>query len=227
MKESRKNLFEKLLQTYPKKFVIVFFRHGMAGTSILRILLCHEEFSHSLKYLGQSDYDDPIRFPDSVEGFEAHRDHNLPFTEQHLACTHLGFYTPWDSGEYSEDIYEYFKLFQQNKLLALKTHNLHLYDKYKKCRCVFLHATGNFNRDISHDVTQEIEKSSKHIPEEAFKIDISNLFSSDYEQFLDEYLKIVNEFDLTPRVNSVRSFVLLWLEKQKRLNIFKQRNLID
>lgn len=216
-----KALFDKLLQTYPERFVILFFNHGMAGSSVLRILLCHREFSISSKYPASSDYDDPIQFPDSVEGFDAHTDHFLSFTEQHLACAHLGFYTPWDSDEeYFEDIYEYFRLFKQNKFLALKTHQIHLYNKYKKSNCVFLYATKDFHRNIPCDFDKDI---SKEIPNEAFKIDVSRLFSLDYEEFLDEYLKIVYEFDLTPRINSVRSFVLLWLERQKRLNNFKQR----
>lgn len=220
-----KNILDKLLQTYPERFVIVFFKQGMAGTSVLRILLCHKEFSYSSKYLGQLDYDDPIRFPDSVEGFEVQTDHNLSFTEQHLACAHLGFYTPWLSDKYVEDAYEYLRLIKQNKFLALKTHLTHLYDKYKNCKCVFLYATNkDFQRSISCNIDYEFYKK---IPDETFNIDVSRLFSSDYEEFLDEYLKIVYEFDLTPRINSVRSFVLLWLERQKRLNNFKQRNLID
>ena len=60
---------------------------------------------------------------------------------------------------------------------------------------------------------------SEYKENNVFRININNLFSYDYDTFLNEYLRLVRKFNLTPRINSVRSFILLWLEKQKRFNL--------
>ena len=46
---------------------------------------------------------------------------------------------------------------------------------------------------------------------------LDKLMSKDYDTFLSEYLKLVLELNLTPRVNSVRAFILMWLERQERM----------
>jgi len=207
-----KKSFEELLLKKPDKFIIIFFNAGMGGSALLRILISHTELYHSFKNLGQTDYDDPIRYPDSIEGFYAHPTHELSFKEQHLACVHLDFHSPWEA---HEDLRKYFEILKKNKTVVLKTHDFSLYEKYKKSKCIFI---------IGNAISTRREINCKYgnppfLPKEVIKVNINNLMSIDYDIFLEEYLKLVFEFNLTPRINSVRAFILMWLEKQKRFNL--------
>lgn len=208
----KKSDFEKLVLKKHNKFIIIFFKAGTAGSALLRILISHNELYHSFKNLGQLEYDDPLKYPDSVAGFGVHLDllHRLPYKEQHLACVHLDFHTPWNA---HEDFREYFKLIKQGETIVLKTHNFDLYEKFKKCKCIYI------LEDKPLDRASINKKDGFHpaIPEGVFVVNINKLMSENYNTFLKEYLKIVYEFDLSPRINSVRSFILMWLERQKRL----------
>ena len=202
--------FEESIVRKPNNFIIIFFNPGMAGSALQRILISHDELHHSFKNFGQMDYDDPIRYPDSSEGFLNYPNHTLSFKEQHLSCAHLNFYTPTDR---EEDILKHYELIKQGKTIVFKTHDFSLYEKFKKSRCVFVIGNKQLNRGINF----EVDMTSFTVPEKVFTVNINSLMSKDYDTFLDEYLKIVFEFDLTPRINSVRSFILMWLERQERL----------
>jgi hypothetical protein len=206
-----KKAFEKLVLKNPDNFIIIFYHGGMAGSSLLRILSAHEELYHSFKDLKQVDYDDPLRYPDSVEGFHIDLNHELSFKEQHLACAHIQFHTPWEN---EEDLLKYFELVMQGKKIALKTHDFSHYEKYKKSKCIFV--TGDNltkRRRIKYNWG-----NPPFLPKEVIKVNMYDLMSTDYNIFLEEYLKLVYEFNLTPRINSVRAFVLMWLERQERFN---------
>ena len=51
--------------------------------------------------------------------------------------------------------------------------------------------------------------------ENVFNIDISKLFSPKRGEFDQEYAKIVNFFNFTPRFSSVRNFILQLLDREK------------
>jgi len=209
MKLLREN-FNELVVKKPDNFIIIFFYAGMGGSSLLRILISHDELYHSFKKLSQFEYDDPLRYPDSIEGFCIHTDHNLSFKEQHLACVHMDFHTPWEDD--NENYIEYFKLVKDNKKVVLKTHNFSLYNKFKKCTCIFIGTDEPLNRGLRVSKNQ----NPPFLPDEVIYVNINNLMSKNYEKFLEEYLSIVYKLNLTPRINSVRSFILMWLERQER-----------
>ena len=210
-KKTLTKAFNKLVLTHPDNFIIIFFKAGTGGSSLLRILISHDELYHSFKYLGQPDYDDPIRYPDSIEGFYAQAHHGLSFKEQHLACAHVDFHTPWNVIN-DDDTMSYFKLVNQGKTVVLKTHDFNLYQKFKNNRCIFIVEDNPLDRgSISSKVG-----NYHSIPEKVFVVNINNLMSKNYDTFLNEYIKLVQEFNLTPRINSVRSFILMWLERQER-----------
>ena len=54
----------------------------------------------------------------------------------------------------------------------------------------------------------------------AFNIDVSNLFSDKEELFKTEYERIVNHFNFTSNINDVRSFMLIYLEREQSVSIF-------
>jgi len=225
--------FENLVVNKPDNFIIIFFNPGMGGSSLLRILIAHKELYHSFKNLGQGDYDDPIRYPDSWEGFSYQFPHPLTMKEQHLGCAHVSFHTPWDytkkeGQKITEDFREYFSLVAQGETIVLKTHRFDLYNKFKKSRCIFVVQNTPLERNInlyerySADNSEPVldafhSGNPSFLPPDVLKVDTNKLMSKDYDTFLSEYMKLVLEFGLTPRVNSVRAFILLWLEKQKRM----------
>ena len=201
---------DKLINKYPDNFIIIFFQFGSGGSSLYRILTSHRELYHSFKNANQVDYDDPIRYPDSIEGFCIQPDHKLSFKEQHIACAHVDLHVlhnPYNS------FLEYIRIIKEGKTVVLRSHNFSLYEKFKNCRCIFIVENEPLDRfTISNKLG-----NPEYIPEEVYIVNISNLMSKNYDTFLEEYLKIVFELDLTPRINSVRSFILMWLERQERL----------
>lgn len=204
-----KERFDELVIKKPDNFIIIFFNAGMGGSSLLRILISHNELYHSFKNLSQFEYDDPLRYPDTIEGFKVHVDHPLSFKEQHLACAHIDFHAPWDD---NENYLEYFKLVKDNKKIVIKTHNFSLYKKFKKCTCIFVVTDEPLDRGLRVANNQ----NPTFLPDEVIYVNINNLMSKDYEKFLEEYLSIVYKLNLTPRINSVRAFILMWLERQER-----------
>jgi hypothetical protein len=205
-----------LIVKKPDKFIIIFFNPGMAGSSLLRILIGHKELYHSFKNLGQSDYDDPLRYPDTWEGFSCQFPHILSMKEQHIACAHVDFHTPFPYGkreEKEEDFREYFSLIKQGETIVLKTHDFELYEKFKKSKCIFIREDTALGRNINQPNTG----NPPFLPKEALVVTIDKLMSKDYDTFLSEYLKLVLELKLTPRINSVRAFILMWLERQERM----------
>ena len=56
----------KLIEKHSDNFVIIFFTGGMAGSALCRILNSHPEFYYKQKYLNQTEYNDPLKFPEKV-----------------------------------------------------------------------------------------------------------------------------------------------------------------
>lgn len=200
----------KLIEKHPDNFVIIFFRGGMAGSALCRILNSHPEFYYKQKYLNQKEYNDPLKFPDSVEGFFV-QDHSwLGFKQQHLGCVHTSFYTPWNDS--SENIIEYFNLVNENRRVVLKTHQFSLIPRFKQVKRIVLEGD-QLDRGFYRN-KYEVEDYSK---ESVFRFEIQNLLSPDFDTFLEAYIQLVQELKLTPKINSVRSFILMWLERQERI----------
>ena len=47
-------------------------------------------------------------------------------------------------------------------------------------------------------------------------VDVNEIFSKDYDTFETAYLDICTKLNITPQINRVRAFILLWLERQER-----------
>lgn len=207
---------ESAIQKLPKKFIIITYPPTWGGSILNRIISAHDEcFTFSRMHLQQDDHDDPIQFPDSVEGFYYQTDHGLTFTEQHLACVHLGFGAPWDDKH--EDSRHYIKAIKSNKIIVLRTHDVSKILDPRFHEVKFVNVVGKrVNRGLvtPNRLPQEIVQTN------VLNFDISKLLNDDYDTFLESYLELATWLELTSRVNSVRAFILLWLEKQKRYKQF-------
>ena len=56
--------------------------------------------------------------------------------------------------------------------------------------------------------------------ENVINLEFNKLTSSNYNEYEDEYLKLCLALNIFPRLNSVRAFILLWAEKQRRYYIY-------
>ena len=75
-------ILNKFLKNYENRFLFILYAHGWAGSLVSRIIRSSHQY-YKLE-------DDPLRFPDNVEGFPYVNVNNpqLNFRKQHLACVH-------------------------------------------------------------------------------------------------------------------------------------------
>jgi hypothetical protein len=208
--------FEKVLAKAPHRFVIITFNGGFGGSILTRIIMSHKDFYFEQSDLLQNEYNDPIRYPDQTEGFFIHSSHFLGFKEQHLSCVHLDFYNHFDYTEIDpQSLSKYIKILKtSDKKIVLKTHDLDLHENKILKNVKFIRVIGN---QLDRKLPTVTQKPVLPIPaDNIFNLPINDLLSYDYEIFLKCYLQLVNWLNTTPRINSVRSFILLWLEKQER-----------
>jgi len=225
-------LFEDLICKYGDRITIIAYLAEFGGSAVRRIITSHAEY--------YSEFENSLAFPDNIEGFERHLDHFLDFKEQHLACAHtddipinISLGAP-RSKVLNEDIDHYLELFyqEQTKLLEnghkvcwrIHDHNPVEISSYPAKIIKLYGAELNrfnkairFNRKVNkhHSASYISPTESKHI----LNIEASKLFSRNYDDYLNEYLKITTYLNVVPKVNSVRQFILLWLEKQERFKL--------
>ena len=195
---------EKLVDNYAKNIDFVYYK-GEFGGNVIHRIICNDD-----KYYW-SDLTSPLSFPDLTEGYAYQTNHFLSFKEQHLACVH-GPDPAYEIGFSKYDMTNHLYALSSGLRLCIKSHNIKDDQIIKQCKGVKMYGQ-SLQRFYEKD---SVEPSS--IPN-ILNIDASKLLSKNYDDFLAEYIKLVQYFDLTPRVNSVRAFILLWLEKQERFHL--------
>ena len=214
-------LFDLILKKYKDRFLLVTFKQGYAGHLVLRIITSSHQY-----YCKE---DDPLRFPDSIEGFPILANSWLDFKTQHLSCVHLNdvVICPWIPKEVieikegvPENYLNYLKILKDtDDYLTILTHDFSREEKYPEIKRIRIF--GNFNDSYRHHSLSNSRLSFKEVKPSnnklVYNLNINKLLSEDYKEFEDEYLKLTWTFNLDCKVNSVRSFILLWREKQKRL----------
>ena len=83
---------------------------------------------------------------------------------------------------------------------------------------IFLYSSKTFTRPFKDNRVPNVEPIDK---DNVFNIDIAKLFSDDYVIFLQEYNHIVGYFNLTPKPNAIRAFILRYLEREKHVSLAK------
>jgi hypothetical protein len=135
------HVLERLIEKTPESFTIITFKAGMAGSLLTRIVMSHKEYAHDINDLLQTEYHDPVRYPDSTEGFFVQVPGWLSFKEQHLSCAHLNFYSPWDADE-SEPSYfrRYGEMISKGNRVVLRTHKIDMAveKRYEKVKFIII-----------------------------------------------------------------------------------------
>ena len=208
-----------LLSKFNQNIVIIAHSSGYTGGLVYRILAADSNFYWSKDISGiitDENYE-PLRWPNKTEGFKIYGLDNdkqayVMFKMQHLSTCHVQI--PLIEHHTIEHIKENIRIItSSNKKLILRTHDMDIRKINNNIK--ILRIVGNlpdrFNPRGFRDKNITIEN---HI--NTYNLNINNLLSTDYNIFIDEYLKLCTYFDLEPMINSVRSFILMWLDKQTR-----------
>lgn len=194
----------KLINTYGNRINFIYYK-GEFGGNVLHRIVCSDD-----KYYW-SEPTPPLAYPDLTEGYSYQTNHFLSFKEQHLACVH-GPDPAYEIGFSKKDMTNHLYALSSGLRLCIKSHNIKDNQIIKQCKGVKLYGS-SMRRFYQEDYVEPSLESN------ILNINASKLLSKNYDDFLAEYIKLVQYFDLTPRVNSVRAFILLWLEKQERFHL--------
>jgi len=207
------SILDKLLSSYSSSFIFVDFEYGYGGNTLSRIIAASPEFywdGDSVLYpdKGYSIIEDPEPYP-----------HFASFIEQKLCCTHTtdDFMYPDSTPSRVRDLINFHKKYIKSKKFCIRSHNGNLNETFTKNTIVrisgkepdfrFFKSTGRYIKYM--DIPNVIN------------IDVNEIFSKDYDTFESSYLYLCNNLDITPQINRVRAFILLWLERQERYKKLK------
>ena len=203
--------FDLLLKKYKDRFLLIIYASGYAGHLVSRIIRSSHQY--------YSTENDPLKFPDSTEGFPVVTAPWLDFKTQHLASVHQNdgeICWPWTQEKIKKNYSIYLNILKTTDYhLNIMTHQFSREEKYPKIKRIRIF--GNLDdsyRDRRLIDRKEVKPSNN---KSIYNLNINKLLSEDYDEFEEEYLKLTWSFNLDCKINSVRSFILLWREKQKRL----------
>jgi hypothetical protein len=225
----------KILQKYSKRIYIVNYAPAMGGMALIRIINADSKFiwSNKLSNVPNTELNgqNPLLYPDSVEGFNipinASLSHYKNFKKINLATVHttvphLFLYRKIeDNEEYMLPLLTYLLqiLDKHNGILLIPSHaDTSWLENFIPDSIKVVNIIGNkLNRAIIESASSTICKIHLSDRNNFINVDIGNLLNNDYNIYEKEYLKLCSNLELTYKGNSVRAFILLWLEKQKRL----------
>lgn len=211
---------------------------GCNGNLLFRILCSHPEIYWHEDWANHSDLDrSPLGWPDLVDCY------NIEWGEDFIGYGNLkthfyAVHAQWheDHNADSEYLSRYLADFKQSdaKWYPIKNHRFTIsrggYSKESDknldlCHHILIKKNpyaaqdrlDTIHRDKGRDFQKECKQHFGRYRDKAHLIiEIDRLLSSNFDTFLSEYLKIVHYFDLTPRINSIRSYILMYNERQAR-----------
>jgi hypothetical protein len=196
-----------------KEVTLISYAAEFGGSALRRIIIADENY--------YSEYEKPISFPENLEGFPVHSMHFLNFKEQHLACAHTDD-IPLSPHNVTEFLEEQKSILDAGNKICLRTHEFEDEDELLNCKFIRLygHSLNRFKKAPRYKKPNNRFHKTDYIPKSLQKhvlnIEATKLFSPVFDEFLSEYLKIVEYLEIAPKINSTRQFILLWLEKQER-----------
>ena len=208
---------DTFLHRFPKNFIFISFPFGYGGNTLNRVISASPEIYWD---------GDSTAYPDDIGGFPVIYDSDAPhfatFTEQHLCCTHTetDFMYPDGAPNRIIDLLKQYKIAKfTNKKLCINSHNsFDLAEKHTKITMIRLCGKAPTFRSF----TKPIHTNSAPILfNNVINVDVNDIFSSEYSIFETTYLDLCSKLEITPQINRVRAFILLWLEKQERYKKLK------
>ena len=201
-------VLDAFLHKFSKNFIFVDFEYGYGGNTLSRIIAASPEFywdGDSVLYpdKGYSIIEDPEPYP-----------HFASPIEQELCCTHTpdDFMYPDSKFNRVRDLFLLHKKYLKSKKFCIRSHNGNTHEIFPKNTVVrisgkepdfrFFKPTGRYIDKVNND--------------NVINVDVNEIFSKDYDTFESSYLYLCSKLNITPQVNRVRAFILLWLERQER-----------
>lgn len=202
------SLLNKFLDTYSDTFVFVDFAYGYGGNTLSRIIAASPEFywdGDSVLYpdKGYSIIEDPEPYP-----------HFASPIEQELCCTHTpdDFMYPDNKPTRVRDLFLLHKKYIQLKKFCIRSHNIDTHELFPNNTVVRI-----FGKEPTFRFFESTDRYLQPIyVDNVINIDVNEIFSKDYDTFESSYLYLCSKLNITPQVNRVRAFILLWLERQER-----------
>ena len=204
---------KKVIKKYEKNIIFVSYAMGYGGNAVRRIISA----SPAIYYDGA-----PVKYPDDTEGFlvnnwtDAGINFDKYFKKQHLAACHDDYYYYLPPNADHFNIIKFKKFcsdLEKNRKVCLVTHNTKNIHNLFNCEMIRLVGRGKRAKFLFKFLTQPVEKIFKN---NVHNLDVDMLFSKNYNEFENEYLKLCFKLNISPQINSVRAFILLWSEKQER-----------
>ena len=223
------------LEKYSSRICLVNYSAAMGGMSIIRIIAADAKFmwEHELSNVPTDDTNgnNSLSYPDSVEGFLTSNWFNKRYTQSfkhwHIGTAHINM---------SHLLVRDYNVVIEDNIVRILKKIKNLLDKYKGILLIPIHVdTSWLEKYLSYNITivnlvgNKLPRDPTIIPDTLeceiyesdksnfININPSNLLNKNYNTFIDEYIQLCNSLDLEYKGNSVRAFILLWLEKQERL----------
>jgi hypothetical protein len=206
------------MSTLSFKFITIWYEGGMRGNSIYRILAAHPEVYWNPKFQLSTieTIAHPLDLPEQVTAFNivsnSSSDANLlkvvgkdiyvfAYSTYHCCCMKddINFYKIIEAWAPSND----------GTILFCCQHRKHK-NLNKLPNKSFIWVYGNKNR-----VKWNNEYYEPCVHPFAYNLNLDALYSTDYLTFETEYYKLIAHFNLTSRLNRVRAFILLSLEREQ------------
>lgn len=210
----RENFIEFLNDKDPKHWCIVQ-QPGMRGNAIARILASHKESwwdNDTMNLHTDNSIKDPLEFSETQSSFiEGNHGIKMTYLAPHTNLRIDYFFVV----DYDKD-YAPFKKIINKRLKHLDKYFFTITHPYKKPISRYINLYASKQNSLRTYIQINPINDDKVI-----NIDISKLFSYDRADFEDEYIKVINRFDFTPRFSSVRNFILQLLDRE---NNFKHHS---
>jgi hypothetical protein len=219
----RDKLFS-LIKKHENNIIFVSYPKGYGGHLVTRIISASPEIYFE---------SDSIKYPDDCEGFPSVFDKYIDihqFKAQHLCtvdCNRGNFpffrearlekvieekYNNPEAKKIMNSNLNYFlNNLDKNRLFCVPTHEENIHEEFdgKVVRIV-----GDIDR---HLLFSKPRPSLQPVYQEnVINLELNKLISDNYKEYEDEYLQLCFSLNIFPQINSVRAFILLWTEKQRR-----------
>ena len=192
-----------ILKKLENKAIIIEYIRGSAGNLVGRIIASDNKFYWDHDMNNSYEYEsNPIKWPKGDYKARAN------------TCeSRYGFFdTTITSVEGRNSI---LKAMKSKKLYIFRLNSSlrHLNNNIKIIRIVGINNRNNRPSLYTTHSVKEFYKPIKH--PNTYNLNINNLTSTDYNIFKKEYIGLCNNLNLTPNIEEVRNFILIWKDKQK------------
>jgi len=201
-------VLNKFISTYNNNFILVDFAYGYGGNTLSRIISVSPEFYW---------YGDPIEYPDDGYSIIVDPEPNPHFAtpiEQELCCTHTSEDFMYPESKVSR-VRDFIRNYSKNihpKKFCIRSHNTDTHELFSNNTVIRIFGKEPTFRFFK-STNRYIDKVNN---DNVINVDVNEIFSKDYDTFETAYLDICTKLNITPQINRVRAFILLWLERQER-----------